>query len=168
MGAHTSSPPTDDVRALLDAIRRIVQSLHASSRDSQSTTGLSTAQLFVLRTVEGSGGLSINDLAARTFTHQSSVSVVVWGQGGGARVFIPGDRGRVDRADARRRLIALTPVGRRVLQGAPRAAPELLVDAVVAMPASSRRATARALERLADAMAARRRPPMFLESRASA
>jgi DNA-binding MarR family transcriptional regulator len=163
MGAHTSSPPTDDVRALLDAIRRIVQSLHASSRDSQSTTGLSTAQLFVLRTVEGSGGLSINDLAARTFTHQSSVSVVVSRLE--ARRLV---RRRVDRADARRRLIALTPVGRRVLQGAPRAAPELLVDAVVAMPASSRRATARALERLADAMAARRRPPMFLESRASA
>lgn len=163
MGAHTSSPPTDDVRALLDAIRRIVQSLHASSRDSQSTTGLSTAQLFVLRTVEGSGGLSINDLAARTFTHQSSVSVVVSRLE--ARRLV---RRRVDRADARRRLIALTPVGRRVLQGSPRAAPELLVDAVVAMPASSRRATARALERLADAMAARRRPPMFLESRASA
>jgi DNA-binding MarR family transcriptional regulator len=163
MGAHTSSPPTDDVRALLDAIRRIVQSLHASSRDSQSTTGLSTAQLFVLRTVEGSGGLSINDLAARTFTHQSSVSVVV-SRLEARRLVLR----RVDRAAARRRLIALTPVGRRVLQGAPRAAPELLVDAVVAMPASSRRATARALERLADAMAARRRPPMFLESRASA
>ena len=151
------------MRALLDAIRRIVQSLHASSRDSQASTGLSTAQLFVLRTVEGPGGLSINDLAARTFTHQSSVSVVVSRLE--ARRLV---RRRVDRADARRRLISLTPMGRRVLQGAPMAAPELLVDAVVAMPASSRRATARALERLADAMAARRRPPMFLESGASA
>jgi hypothetical protein len=95
MGAHTSSPLTDDVRALLDAIRRIVQSLHASSRDSQSTTGLSTAQLFVLRTVEGSGGLSINDLAARTFTHQSSVSVVV-----SRREAPPRGRPRGERADA--------------------------------------------------------------------
>jgi DNA-binding MarR family transcriptional regulator len=73
-------------------------------------------------------------------------------------------RRRVDPADARRRLIALTPAGRRVLKSAPGAAQELLVGAVMTMAPASRRATARALGRLADAMAAGRRPPMFLES----
>ncbi len=157
MVSHASS--AEDVRALLDAIRRIVQSLHESSRDSQQRVGLSAAQLFVLRTLAGSDGLSINELSAKTFTHQSSVSVVASRLE--ARRLV---RRRVDRADARRRLIVLTPAGRRALEAAPGAAQELLVGAVVAMSPASRRATARALNRVADAMAVGRRPPMFLES----
>ena len=162
MGAHASATASD-VRALIDAIRRIVQSLHESSRDSQGRIGLSAAQLFVLRTLAGGDGLSINDLAARTFTHQSSVSVVATRLE--ARRLV---RRQVDPADARRRLIALTPAGRRVLLKAPEAAQEQLVSAVVAMAPASRRATARALGTLADAMAARKRPPMFLEPGAPA
>jgi len=157
MGSHASTA-ADDARALLDAIRRIVQRLHESSHDSQGRIGLSAAQLFVLRTLERSEGMSINEVAARTFTHQSSVSVVVSRLESRRLV-----RRRVDRADARRRLIALTPAGRRVLQSAPEAAQELLVSAVLAMAPTTRQATARALGRLADAMAARRRPSMFLE-----
>ena len=147
------------MRALLDAIRRIVQSLHASSRDSQRRIGLSAAQLFVLRTLAGADGLSINELAARTFTHQSSVSVVASRLEQRRLV-----RRRVDPADARRRLIVLTPAGRRMLQSAPGAAQEQLVAAVRALPVSSRRSTARVLGSLADAMAAAARPSMFLEA----
>src|SRR5438046_715948 len=82
MGTHTSGPlrgsgPARGTRDVLDAIRRIVQALRESSRLAEATAGLSGAQLFVLRTVAESPGLSLNDLAERTRTHQSSVSVVV-------------------------------------------------------------------------------------------
>ncbi len=74
---------------MLDAIRRIVQALRESSRAAEKRVGLSGAQLFVLQTLGESPGLSLNELAERTRTHQSSVSVVVTQAGtaavGGAR-----------------------------------------------------------------------------------
>jgi len=158
MVSHASAAP-EDIRALLDAIRRIVQSLHESSRASQAAIGLSAAQLFVLRTLEQAEELTVNEVAARTFTHQSSVSVVVSRLE--ARRLV---KRRVDRSDARRRVVTLTPAGRRMLRTAPEAAQERLVDAVLAMAPTARQATARTLARLADVMAARRRPRMFLES----
>ena len=62
---------------MLDAVRRIVQTLRESSRAAEKAVGLSGAQLFVLQTLAEAPGLSLNELAARTHTHQSSVSTVV-------------------------------------------------------------------------------------------
>src|SRR5438094_8157353 len=76
MGAHTIRR-SGEVRAVLDAIRRIVRTLHQSSRAAEKSFGLSGAQLFVLQTLAESPGLSLNGLAAETHTHQSSVSTVV-------------------------------------------------------------------------------------------
>ncbi len=157
MGTNASSA-TRDAQKVLDGIRRIVQSLHAASRESERRLGLTAAQLFVLRSVAGEDGLSINALADRTFTHQSSVSVVVSRLE--ARRFVVR---QVDRKDGRRRLIVLTARGRRVLAAAPSARQERLVRAVLAMRPPLRRTVARALDRMADAMAAGRRPGMFLE-----
>ena len=64
-------------RQVLDAIRRVVRTLREASRHSEKAAGISAAQLFVLQRLAGTGGLSVNELAARTLTHQSSVSVVV-------------------------------------------------------------------------------------------
>ena len=67
-----------DTQAVLDAIRRIVKSLRRASKATEKKMDLSSAQLFVLQKIsESDSPLSINDLAARTLTHQSSVSVVV-------------------------------------------------------------------------------------------
>jgi DNA-binding MarR family transcriptional regulator len=76
MGSHVSRGAAREVQAVLDGIRRIVHSLHASSRAAERRIGLSAAQLFVLRRLAETDGLSINELAEKTFTHQSSVSVV--------------------------------------------------------------------------------------------
>jgi DNA-binding MarR family transcriptional regulator len=61
----------------LDAIRRIIRVLRRSSRRSEQQVGIGGAQLFVLQQLADAPAGSINDLAARTYTHQSSVSVVV-------------------------------------------------------------------------------------------
>ena len=61
----------------MDSIRRIVHALEVSSRVTQQSVGLSGAQLFVLQVLSSGGAFSVNELAARTHTHQSSVSVVV-------------------------------------------------------------------------------------------
>src|SRR4029079_10230422 len=71
----TSAEPA--TREVLDAIRRIVRARRESSRATEQSVGIGAAQLFVLQRLAGAPGLSLNELAARTFTHQSSVSVVV-------------------------------------------------------------------------------------------
>jgi MarR family transcriptional regulator, lower aerobic nicotinate degradation pathway regulator len=75
MGTHTSG--TQHFRSILDSIRRIVRALRVSSRHSEQSAGLSSAQLFVLQNLSASQSIGVNELAARTFTHQSTVSVVV-------------------------------------------------------------------------------------------
>src|SRR5262245_10153494 len=75
MGTNTSE--TGDVRAVLDGVRRIVQSLRESSRWAEKYVGMTGAQLFVLQQLDEAPAQSLNDLAARTHTHQSSVSTIV-------------------------------------------------------------------------------------------
>src|SRR5688500_15211530 len=76
---HNVDPAVEtDVQYVLNAIRRNVQALRQASKHTGKTLGLSAAQLFVLQEIAASGTpLSINALAERTLTHQSSVSVVV-------------------------------------------------------------------------------------------
>src|SRR5579872_2847648 len=109
----------EDVREALDAFRRIVQALRTASRETEQRLGVSAAQLFALQQLAALPGLSINELASRTFTHQSSVSVVV------QRLV---DRKLVEKVsskDDRRRLrLAITDAGRQVLRRSPQPAQE--------------------------------------------
>ena len=149
--------PSDDVRAVLDAFRRIVQAL----RGDRGRATLSSAQLFALQRLAEHPGASINDLAALTFTHQSSVSVVVQRlvrQQLVAKITAPDDR--------RRHQLALRPEGRRLLRRAPAAVQQRLIAAVSGLPAADRRALARALGTLARSVAPpdmAAHPPMFFE-----
>ncbi len=76
------SPGTQDhlaahSQAVLDCIRQIVHALEVGSRAAQRVVGLSGAQMFVLQTLAAGEAMSVNELAAHSHTHQSSVSVVV-------------------------------------------------------------------------------------------
>jgi DNA-binding MarR family transcriptional regulator len=163
MGAHTINRSAD-TRAVLDAVRRIVRTLHESSRAAQKQVGVSGAQLFVLQKLAESPGASLNDLAARTHTHQSSVSTVV------SRLV---DRGLVIRAasaiDGRRLELRLSAEGRRLLARAPDAAQARLVRTIEQLPAVRRRALSRSLVELTNAMDLdRRQPVMFFDDHAVA
>src|SRR5436190_13999887 len=113
MVSNTIFRVTDGQR-ILDSIRRLVRLLRLSDRAAQSRVGLSAAQLFVLHELGKTPALSLGELAERTRTDQSSVSVVV------TRLV---DAGLVtrDRAehDARRLELRLTKSGRAALQKAP-------------------------------------------------
>jgi DNA-binding MarR family transcriptional regulator len=146
-------------RAVLDGIRHIVRTLREASRSSERTVGLSAAQLFVLQRLADGQALSVNELAARSLTHQSSVSVVVTKL---AR------RGLVERTraadDARRLEVSLTDAGRAVLARAPAATQDRLIAALALMGRPARARLAGDLALLVDAMGIERRnPPMFFE-----
>jgi MarR family transcriptional regulator, lower aerobic nicotinate degradation pathway regulator len=153
-----------EVRATLDAFRRIVQALRAGARDGERRAGLSSAQLFALQQIADHPGSSINDVAALTYTHQSSVSVVI------QRLVA---RRLVDKVapshDRRRQHLELTAAGRRVLRRAPVVVQERLIAALAALPAAERRTLARALGSVAGLVTptgAAPHPPMLFEERA--
>jgi DNA-binding MarR family transcriptional regulator len=150
-----------EVRDALDAFRRIVQALRVGSRDSERRTGLSSAQLFALQQIAEHPSVSINELAELTFTHQSSVSVVV--QRLVARRLVAKVAARDDR---RRQRLVLTAGGWRVLKRAPVAVQERLIAAIAKLSVSERRALARSLGRVARSVtpdAAGPHPPMLFE-----
>jgi DNA-binding MarR family transcriptional regulator len=159
MGAHTISKG-DGTRDILDAVRRIVRTLHESSRASEKAFGLSGAQLFVLQKLAESPGLSLNALAAETHTHQSSVSTVV------SRLV---ERGLVLRAaspeDGRRLELRVSAEGRRLVSRAPDAAQARLIQAIEQLPAGRRQTLARLLGELTEAMdLGDRTPVMFFDT----
>jgi MarR family transcriptional regulator, lower aerobic nicotinate degradation pathway regulator len=132
---------------VLDSIRRIVRLLREGSRASEESVGLSAAQLFVLQKLDPATPLSLTELAARTLTHQSSVSVVV------SRLV---ERGLVQRRpapnDARRLELLPTRRGLALRERAPAPAQDRVIAAVAAMSPRGQRAVADGLEQLVRAL----------------
>lgn len=149
-----------ELRAVLDALRAIVQALRLSGGGARR--GVSSAQLFALQQIAEQPRLSINELAARTFTHQSSVSVVV--QRLVARQLVA----KVAAPDDRRRLcLELTASGRRALLRAPTSVQARLIEAITNLPAEQRRVLGSALAQIARTVAPDivGRAPMLFEER---
>ena len=145
----------------LRALRRLVRALRLADRAAESRVGLSAAQLFVLeRLSEGPVG-SMAELAGRTLTDASSVSVVV------QRL---AERGLVVRAvasdDARRTTLRLSASGRRLLGTAPRSPQADLLDALEQLSSGERKDLERLLERVVRGMGIDETTPtpMFFES----
>ena len=109
----------------LQAVRGLVGALSQSARVIEQQTGVSNAQLFLLRQIADEPDLSVNALAARAMTHQSTASVVL------SRLERRGlvQRVRSD-ADGRSVVLRLTAAGRRLLRRAPRPATSEIVDAI--------------------------------------
>jgi MarR family transcriptional regulator, lower aerobic nicotinate degradation pathway regulator len=173
MGAHASRPATGEspstheatpIRPILDALRRIVRELRLSAGNAQRAAGISGAQLFVLQTLAQDKASSLSDLAARTVTDQSSVSVVV-----GRLVDRKFVMRRPSRDDARRVELSVTPAGRRMLARCPEPTQARLLDALGRMKASELESLRNGLGALVREMGIENEAPrMFFEEPAAA
>ncbi|MFL6414795.1 MAG: MarR family winged helix-turn-helix transcriptional regulator [Bryobacteraceae bacterium] len=109
--ASTLITRESDAQSVMNSLRQIVHALETGSRAAQKSVGLSGAQLLVLQILETAGAMSINELAQKSHTHQSSVSVVA------SRLV---EAGLIRRAsaseDARRLQLSVTTAGRKALQ----------------------------------------------------
>lgn len=135
---------TSESQIILDAIRRIVRSLHRSSKHMERNVGLSTAQIFVLQKLsESKKPLSINELAEATLTHQSSVSVVV------SKLV---QRQLIDRlvneADSRSVELRISKQGQYLLSKSPPSIQELLMKGLDKFEQKERRFLAKGLQAL--------------------
>jgi DNA-binding MarR family transcriptional regulator len=161
MGSHTKPrrrrEAAGELTSILDSIRRVVRVLRVASRAAEKQVGLSAAQVYVLHVLADGPAQSLNELAERTRTHQSSVSVVV------QRLV---DRGLVERTpvpgDARRLGLSLGDGAARVLRDAPDAPTELLIAALERMPAATRARLAGGLARLVKELGAADAPATML------
>jgi DNA-binding MarR family transcriptional regulator len=137
--------PDADILRSMDAIRAVVRALRINTRAIELEIGISLAQLFVLQQVALRPATSLNDLAERTATHQSSVSVVV-------RRLV--DRGLVtrkaDAADKRRMQIALTAAGEKLLVGAPETIQVRLMASLERLAPAERKQLAQLLTKWLD------------------
>jgi DNA-binding MarR family transcriptional regulator len=138
-----------DVLAVIDGLRQINRRLRQTARVAEQRLGISGAQLFVLQELAAAPAASVGELADRTFTHYSSVSVVV------SRLV---ESGLVTRAparnDNRRSEITLTARGRQLLRRAPTAAQAELTAAVSRLPRRTLHQLARSVRRLTESLAA--------------
>ncbi len=148
-----------ELRVVLNALRQIVRSLRVSSRTAEQKVGLSGAQLFVLQCLARQSPCSVNELAARTATDQSSVSVVV------SRLVARGHvRRTTSKTDRRRVDLTLTRSGRTLLEQAPEAAQDRLIAALAQLSTAELKSLARLLGKVVDiADVATEAPSLFFE-----
>lgn len=148
-----------EVTSILDDLRRIVRVLRESSRSAEQVHGVSGAQLFALNVLAQSSPLSMNELAARTRTHQSTVSVVI------KRLVAAKLVSRVvSEEDGRRLELAVTLKGRALLAKSPLAAQERLIEGIELLGRKDRKLLATALHRLVGSMQlVDEAPTMFFE-----
>jgi DNA-binding MarR family transcriptional regulator len=143
----------------LRALRSFVASLSRSARAIESRTGFTNAQLFLLRQLATTDALSVNELAGRARTNQSTVSIVL---------------GRIERAglvrrtrapeDARRARVSLTAKGRRLLRRAPTPPTSALFGALESLSDHEARALATGLSALLAALGLKpEQAPMLFE-----
>ena len=143
----------------MDGLRRLVRVLRSSNIESERRTGITTAQLFVLKHVAEHPGGSLGDVAARTLTTQSTASEVV------ARLVA---RGLVSRGpapnDRRRAALSATADGLRILRASSPPVQERLIAAIGQLPSNQQEAIARGLTAWLDAAGfGELSPSMFFE-----
>lgn len=148
-----------DAAAALTSIRTLVAALTQSARTIEAHTGITNAQLFLLRQIAGSDALSINDLAERARTRQNTVSSVV------SRLV---EAGLVEKVrsedDARRAALSLTRAGNRVLARAQPSPTEVLIAGLDSLRRQDVRNLAAGLQALITALNLTvDEPPMLFE-----
>lgn len=150
MAARRSDPAAiaAGVEQVLAAWRHLAHVVRLRERLAERESGLSGAQLFALRQLATGPGVSLGELAARTATHASSISVVV------TRLI---EKGLVQRerdpGDARRALLHPTDEGLARLERSPESPDVLLLGALTELAPDERRQLATWLASLADAVA---------------
>ncbi|MEP6622722.1 MAG: MarR family winged helix-turn-helix transcriptional regulator [bacterium] len=143
----------------LELIRVLIDGLSRSARTLERRTGITNAQLFLLQQLAESDGLSVNDLAERAGTQQSTVSVVV-----SRLVRAKLVRKTRSNTDARRTVLTLTTAAVRMLRNAPVPPATALLGALQQLSSSQAQSLADSLRALVGALGLSQQPgPLLFE-----
>ena len=134
-----------------------MQALTQSARAVESKTGVSNAQLFLLRQIRDQPNITVNELAARAMTHQSTVSIVLSRLE--RRHLITRAASKTDRRSV---VLRLTAAGRRLLRRAPTPATSEILDALQRLTPSELSALTRGVQALDREFGVREGQPSML------
>lgn len=138
----------DDAKAILNRVRQLVRALRTFEKQAQSRFGFGAAQMFILHVLHHEDDLSLNELADRTATDQSSASLAA------GKLVSEGYIRRTPSEEDRRQVrLSLTAKGRALVRKAPPAAQERIMESVEAMPSSERAQLMALLDKLMSGMA---------------
>ena len=157
--AHQSDRNVPDAMQLL---RALVAALTSSARTIEAQTGITNAQLFVLRQLAADATLSVGDLAGKAHTLQGTMSTVV------ARLVAAGFVKKVRSTEDRRRaVLSVTPKGRRTLDRAPAPPTEAVLAGLASLASGDLQRLTRGLRALAVSLDLKTNevPMLFEESR---
>jgi DNA-binding MarR family transcriptional regulator len=154
----------NDGHRVLNSFRAIVKSLRLADRAGLQEHGLGASQLYVLHELKRDAPLSVNTLAERTATDQSTVSVVVAKLI--AKGLVTGERSEVD---ARRVDLTLTARGRSLAKQLPPPIQHSIIEAVEQLPRARARALAESLHEICRGLGIEdEHPPMLFAEEPSA
>jgi len=146
----TSLSGRSDKARIVDSLRTIARELRSGGRHVEGA-GVTSAQLDVLRALQSGPAYSVNELAARTFTHQSSVSTMV------GRLADEGLVSRISsKTDARRTSISLTNAGRAMLKRSSDSSEQRLLSAMKGLNRNELSEVAGCLEKLSGILTRRK------------
>ena len=150
-----------EAHSVLNSFRSLVKSLRLADRAGLKEHGLGASQLYVLHELKRESPLSVNELARRTATDQSTVSVVV------AKLI---EKGFVTRErseeDARRLDLTLTARGHLLLKRLPAPIQWSILEGVLRLPRARARALAESLREICDVLGvSETHPPMLMDER---
>lgn len=129
------------VQSIMDSFRRITRAIRNHSRSAEEDIGLRSAQLFVLQQIKKFEPLSMNELAEHTYSHQSTVSVVVSGLVKKGYVLnVPSEE------DKRRVVLKMTKKGSSLLKKKRKTIQEQFAGAINSMSSQERQKLASLLE----------------------
>jgi DNA-binding MarR family transcriptional regulator len=153
----TSDSVSKEVAEALQNVRALVEGLSKSAQGVESRTGVTNAQLFLLQQIRTGRHLTVNDLAARALTTQSTVSIVL------SRLerkgLVKRTRSPVDRRSV---VLQLTATGKRVLRRAPRAATSEVMGALARLTTAELHALSHGLRALGRELGLAVKPPSML------
>lgn len=139
----SSAGASDDIAEALGCVRALVQVLSDTARTVETKTGVTNAQLFLLQQIRNGREVTVNDLAARALTSQSTVSIVL------SRLQRKGLVKRTQSpTDGRRVIVALTAGGKQLLRRAPQPATSEVIRALHRLKPEELRSVCRGLRAL--------------------
>lgn len=152
-----------DAQSVLNSFRCLVKSLRLADRAGLKEHGLGSSQLYVLHELKRESPLSINELADRTATDQSTVSVVV------AKLiekgFVARERSEID---GRRLDLTLTAKGHLLVKRLPPPIQWSIIEGVQRLPAARAKALAEGLREICRVLGiADMHPPMLMDDEAA-
>lgn len=151
--------PLPDPYRVLNAFRNLVKALRLADRAGLKKHGLGSSQIYILHALGRESQLSVNELAQRTGTDQSTVSVVV--NKLVEKGFVASNRAE---SDGRRVELSLTPKGRQVLRNLPPPVQESIVAGVSRLPPARARVLADTLQEIVRGLGIDdEHPPMMFE-----